>query len=188
MLNQQIGNYVLCSLLGEGASARVYRGEHVYLHNYAAIKVLHSKLAEKEFLRFQEEALLVARLDHPRIVRLKDYGIQDGYPYLIMDEACESLRKRMPCGDSLSLDQLIIYVRQIASALQYIHNRGLVHRDVKPENILLNQRGEALLSDFGIAIADSSLLSQSREEARGTAYYMAPEQWQGKPGAASDQF
>ncbi len=188
MIDQQIGNYVIRSLLGEGASARVYRGEHIHLHTYAAVKVLHTKLAEQEHLRFQEEARLVARLDHPSIVRFIDYGIQDGYPYLIMDEACESLRRKMPRGVPLSLDQLIIYVRQIASALQYVHDQGLVHRDVKPENILLNQKGEALLSDFGIAITDSSLLSQSHEEAKGTAYYMAPEQWQGRAEAASDQY
>ncbi|HLZ57493.1 MAG TPA: protein kinase [Ktedonosporobacter sp.] len=185
---KQIGNYRLQDLLGEGAYAEVYRGQHVHLHTYVAIKILRTQLEADDIIRFEQEACLIARLNHLNIVRLLDYGVENGHSYLIMDEACGSLREKMPPGVPLSLEQLVIYIKQIASALQYIHNQGLIHRDIKPQNILLNHKGEALISDFGIAVHQQLVLAQPEDVARGSTSYMAPEQWEGMPEPASDQY
>ena len=190
-LGQQLGNYRLISLLGQGGYAEVYLGQHVRLNQQAAIKVLHAHLTEQEAEHFQQEAQTIATLVHPGIVRVFDYDVQDGVPFLVIDYAPNgTLRQRYPKGSLVPLPFIISSVKQVADALQYAHEQKFIHRDVKPENMLLGRRQEVLLSDFGIAtIAHStSSLNVGSEGASGTLAYMAPEQIEGHPRAASDQY
>src|SRR5258708_25804835 len=99
-----------------------------------------------------------------------------------------TLSQRQPRGTKLPVNLVVSYVKQIADALQYAHEEKLIHRDVKPENMLLGRRNEVLLSDFGIALVAQNSRSQRTQEAIGTVAYMAPEQIQGKPRPASDQY
>jgi serine/threonine protein kinase len=190
-LGQQFGNYRLVSLLGQGGYAEVYLGQHVRLNQQAAIKVLHTHLTDQEAEHFQQEAQTIATLVHPGIVRVFDYDVQEGVPFLVMDYAPGgTLRRRYPKGSLVPLPVIISAVRQVADALQYAHEQKFIHRDVKPENMLLGRREEVLLSDFGIAtIAHStSSLSASAQGTSGTLAYMAPEQIEGHPRPASDQY
>ncbi|HJT55810.1 MAG TPA: ABC transporter substrate-binding protein [Ktedonobacteraceae bacterium] len=188
-VGQQFGNYRLVALLGQGGFAEVYLGQHVRLELQAAIKVLHAQLMAEESAQFQQEAQTIARLTHPSIVRVFDFDVQDGVPFLVMDYTPNgSLRHHHPKGRVLPLPQVVSYVKQVATALQYAHERKFIHRDVKPENILLGREGEVLLSDFGLAALAHSSGSLSTQEAVGTLAYMAPEQIEGYPRAASDQY
>ncbi len=187
---QQFGNYRLTRLLGTGAFAEVYLAEQVYLGTQAAIKVLHTQLATAEDVeKFRMEARTIATLVHPNIVRVLDFGVQGSTPYLLMDYAPNgSLRQKFPPSQPLSPAVVLPYLKQMAEALQYAHDQRLVHRDVKPENILLGRNNEGLLSDFGIALVAQSTNMQQTQGIAGTAAYMAPEQFQGKPRPASDQY
>jgi len=190
-LGQQFGNYRLVSLLGQGGYAEVYLGQHLRLNQQAAIKVLHAHLTEQEAEHFQQEAQTIATLVHPGIIRVFDYDVQEGVPFLVMDYAPHgTLRRRYPKGSLVPLPVIVSSVKQVADALQYAHEQKFIHRDVKPENMLLGRREEVLLSDFGIAtIAHStSSLSTSAEGTSGTLAYMAPEQIEGHPRPASDQY
>src|SRR5207245_35647 len=110
-------------------------------------------------------------------------------PFLVMDFAPNgTLRKRHPRGVPLPLSTIVSYVTQLADALQYAHEQKVIHRDIKPENMLLGRRNEVLLSDFGIALVAQSSRYQSTQDIVGTISYMSPEQIQGKPRPASDQY
>jgi predicted ATPase/DNA-binding CsgD family transcriptional regulator len=188
-VGQHLGNYRLVALLGQGSYAQVYLGQHVRLPLQVAIKVLHTHLTGREAEHFQQEAETIARLMRPSIVRILDYDVQAGVPFLVMDYAPHgSLRRRYPKGTVVPLPQLVSYVKQIADALQYAHEQKFIHRDVKPENMLLGRHQELLLSDFGLAALAHSSASLSTQEAMGTLPYMAPEQIEGHPRAASDQY
>ena len=191
-VGQQLGHYRLVALLGRGGFAEVYLGEHIYLETTAAIKVLHTQLDSDEVESFRKEAQTVARLVHPHIVRVLDYGVEEGTPFLVVDYAPNgTLRKYHPKGVPLPLTAVVSYVAQVADALQYAHEQKVIHRDVKPENMLLGRRNEVLLSDFGIAIMAQSSRSESTQgmqDLAGTIAYMAPEQIQSQAIAASDQY
>jgi peptide/nickel transport system substrate-binding protein len=188
-VGQQFGNYRLVTLLGQGGYAEVYLGQHVRLSLQAAIKVLHTYLTGQEAEHFQQEAQTIAKLTHPAIIRILDYDVQEGVPFLVMDYAPGgSLRRRYPKGSVVPLPQIVSYVKQVAAALQYAHERKFIHRDVKPENMLVGRQQEVLLSDFGLAAMAHSSASLSAQEAVGTLPYMAPEQIEGHPRAASDQY
>jgi serine/threonine protein kinase len=187
-VGQVFGNYQLLRFLGQGAFAEVYLGEHRYIEMAAAIKVL-THMEPETHEAFRNEARAIARLEHPHIIRLRDFGIQDGTPYLIMDYMPNgTLRALHPRGTRLPFEQIVSYVQQIASALDYAHQQRLIHRDIKPENILLNARREVLLSDFGLAVVLSTVDSLSTQNEGGTPLYMAPEQINNHPGPASDQY
>ncbi len=189
-VGQQIGNYRLDRLLGHGGFADVYLGTHVYLNTQAAIKLLHTQLDEEGIEAFRNESLTIAHLIHPHVVRVLDFDVEDNKPFLIMDYAPNgSLRERHTKGTRLPSATVVSYVKQVASALQYAHDLKLIHRDVKPGNMLLNQQNEVLLSDFGIALVSQSSRNQQTEDVViGTMSYMAPEQIQGKARPASDQY
>ncbi len=187
---RQIGNYSLIHLLGQGGFADVYLGEHIYLKTQAAIKVLRVQLSESSIEDFMNEARTIAQLEHPNIVRVFECGItEDRTPFLVMTYAPNgSLRQRHPKGTCLLPGQILPYIQQIASALHFAHQHKLIHRDVKPENMLIGLNHQLLLSDFGLALLAQSSSIQSTKEMAGTAPYMPPEQLQGKPRFASDQY
>jgi predicted ATPase/DNA-binding CsgD family transcriptional regulator len=186
---QQLGNYRLTSLLGTGGMVSVYLAEHVHLGTQAAIKVLSSSLLQTKLEHFLTEARIIARLEHPHILRVLDFGVEEDIPFLVMSYASSgSLRQLHPATTTVPLNTLISYIMQLAEALQYAHNEHVIHRDIKPENMLVGRRNEILLSDFGLAILSSNATSQKMYPAAGTLAYMAPEQIQGKPCTASDQY
>jgi serine/threonine protein kinase len=188
-VGQRLGNYHLIKQLGHGGFADVYLGEHVYLKTLAAIKVLRMELNTDERNNFLKEARTIAHLVHPHIIRVLDFGVEGYTPFLVMDYAPNgTLRDRHPLGTRLPLSTILVYVKQVASALQYAHDQHFIHRDVKPGNMLIGQNDEILLSDFGIALVAQNTHSQSTQDTVGTASYMAPEQIEGKPRAASDQY
>jgi serine/threonine protein kinase len=188
-VGQQIGNYRLVRWLGQGGFAEVYLGEHLYLDTQVAIKLLHTQLGRDGTEQFRAEARTIAHLEHPHIVRVLDFGVEGNTPYLIMSYAPHgSLRQRHPPGTQLPLEMIVSYVKQIAEALQYAHDQKLIHRDIKPENVLVGRQQEVLLSDFGLVTLSHQTYSLQTGRAAGTLTYMAPEQIQGKPRPASDQY
>jgi serine/threonine protein kinase len=189
-IGQQLGNYRLIRHLGKGGFAEVYLGEHIYLKTQAAIKLLQTKVANQEDLdSFLKEAQTIAHLVHPHIVRVLDFGVDGETPFLAMDYAPNgTLRQLHPRGTKLPVTTVIPYVKQIADALQHAHDEKLIHRDIKPENMLVGRRNDILLSDFGIALIAQSSRYQSTQDVIGTVAYMSPEQIQGKPRPASDQY
>jgi serine/threonine protein kinase/streptogramin lyase len=189
-VDQQLGNYRLARLLGKGGFAEVYLGVHIHLGTEAAIKVLSTQLATAgEVEKFRQEARTLATLVHPNIIRVFDFDVVDSSPYLVMDYAPNgSLRQRFPQNTPLAPATFLPYLQHIAEALDYAHAHRFVHRDIKPENLLLGRNGEALLSDFGVATVAQTSSQQSTQNIAGTAAYMAPEQLQGHPRAASDLY
>jgi tetratricopeptide (TPR) repeat protein len=189
LVGGRIGKYRLMSVLGRGGFAEVYLGLHTYLQTLAAIKVLHTRLSDADRNRFLVEARLIGQLDHPHIVRVLDFGVERGIPFLVMEYAARgSVHQAHPQGSPMGLDRIVSFVGQLASALQYAHDLGIIHRDVKPENILLKKSYQVLLSDFGIAAAIGGAVLQQPWDALGTVEYAAPEHLQGDLLAASDQY
>src|SRR5205823_2542719 len=185
---QQLGNYRLLRLLGRGGFAEVYLGQHIYLNNNAALKVLQIVLNEEDIESFVQEARTLASLTHPHIIRVLDFAVENGTPFLVMEYAASgTLRDRHPQNSRLPSETIVAYVRQVAAALQYAHDQKLIHRDVKPENMLLGYKNAVLLSDFGLAVIAQSSRDRLQTVA-GTVTYMAPEQLQGRACPASDQY
>jgi len=189
-VGQQLDQYHLEQRIGIGTFGEVYLAEHIQTHSRVAVKTLHIHPTPDELKRFLQEARLgMVHLKHPHIVPLLDFGIEQDIPFLVMDYAPNgTLRQKHPLGEQLSLELVASYVIQMSSALQHAHDRRLIHRDVKPQNMLLGSRGQVLLSDFGIATIAHSEHSLVTQEMAGSANYIAPEQVRGKPLPASDQY
>jgi serine/threonine protein kinase/energy-coupling factor transporter ATP-binding protein EcfA2 len=189
LIGQQLGHYHLLRHIGEGSFADVYLGEHQYLEVPAAIKVLHMHMKADAQDAFRREARTIAHLQHPHIVRVLDFGFQGQMPYLVMEYTPKgTLRTMHPKGTRLLAEQVVRYVKQIALALDFAHGEHVIHRDVKPENLLINSKGEVVLSDFGIAVVQNTLASFTEQKFAGTPTYTAPEQIQHQPCPASDQY
>ncbi len=204
-----LGRYRLVRLIGSGGMGEVYLAEDPGIQRQVAIKVIRTEIAaypDAETARmatrlFQREAQAIARLDHPHILPLYDYGEQKIHDsvltYLVMpyrpDGSLAQWLQHNNRAASLSLEDIAHFVRQSASALQYAHDHGIIHQDVKPTNFLvrLNEdhpnRPDLLLTDFGVAKL-STLTSSMSQSIRGTPAYMSPEQCQGHSVLASDQY
>ncbi len=195
MLNlkgKDLGRYHLIEPLGEGGMAMVYKAYDATLDRNVAIKVIRTEIGgDPTFLqRFQREAKALAKLDHPYILKVLDYGEQEGLPYLVMPfVAGGTLKARM--GSPTSPGETARILAPIARALAYAHQQGIIHRDVKPANILITPTGEPMLSDFGIA---KMLENEGHTQltatgvGMGTPDYMAPEQWLGTVDARTDVY
>jgi serine/threonine protein kinase len=188
-IGRQFGPYHIVRQLGMGSFGAVYLAEHRYLETLVAIKILNILIKQEMHEQFTHEARLNAHLEHPHIIRVITFDFEDRTPYLVMEYVPNgTLRTLYSKGTRAPLEQIINYVKQIASALDYAHEQHVIHRDVKPENVLLNAKREILLSDFGIAVMQRTLDSLSTQNIAGTPAYMAPEQIQSHPCPASDQY
>jgi eukaryotic-like serine/threonine-protein kinase len=184
---QRLGNYWITGRLGRGGFANVYLGEHVSLRKLAAIKVLNGRPTREKLERFWAEASITDELSHRHIVQVFDFEEESAPPFLVMHYARYGDLKARHQGEWLPLDAIISYVKQIADALEYAHRRGVIHCDVKPDNILLDADGTVLVSDFGVAVSTDRYASVPRIFG-GTATYRAPEQYWGRSLPASDQY
>lgn len=184
LIGKKLGQYQIEEKIGEGGMASVFKAYQPSLDRYVALKVLPPKFAQNPVFvkRFSREARSIARLHHPNILPVYDFGIDRDYSYLVMRcvESTQTLGSLM--HPSLDFEQSLSLVTQIAEALSYAHQHGVVHRDVKPSNILIDNGGWALLSDFGLAKVEESVTSHLTDTGKsiGTAAYMSPEQAQGR--------
>ena len=185
MKRQLGGRYQLGPMIGTGGMADVYLAEDLRLHREVAIKILRSDLArDPAFVtRFNKEALAVAALNHPGIVAVYDAGQEKTtsgvMPYIVMEYVeGKTLRELLHDGDRLLFDRAIEIVEGILNALSYSHKSGIVHRDIKPGNIMITESGAVKVMDFGIAraLADAGATLTSTWNIVGTAQYLSPEQ------------
>jgi serine/threonine protein kinase len=187
----RLGEYQLLEDIGRGGMAVVYEGRHVETGRKVAVKVLHPQLAiEPNFkTRFKREAEVLSSLDHPSIAPILAYGEAQGQMYIVMPFMdIGSLSDRLE-GGPLNVEEGAEIITQISSALQYAHEAGVVHRDVKPSNILVDDEGCAKLADFGFAHIVDASLSLTGSALIGTPAYMSPEQIQGgKISPKTDQY
>jgi serine/threonine protein kinase len=183
ILGATIGKYQLIEFLGEGALAKVYKAYHPDLRRHASMKILHPEiLKDQGFVsRFQEEAQSLARLKHPNIVQIYDASITQKFPYLVMEyiqgrdlrqfiQEFKINQKRIPVTTTLRI------VYSIGLALAFAHKNMVIHRDIKPGNILLEDSGRVVLSDFGLARLAGQLEHLDESLPVGTPAYAAPEQ------------
>lgn len=183
-----LGPYQVQSLLGKGGMASVYRGFDQNLQRPVAIKVLAEEATQIEFARrFKREARLLASLRHPNIVQIYAFGQQHGYIYMVQELLTgitlkQHLHDLAEHGERSSRHDIISIMTQLASALDAAHTAGIIHRDVKPANVMWNAHGEVILTDFGIA---KRVMTSSDQTLNGvvigTPNYLSPEQAQGLP-------
>jgi serine/threonine protein kinase len=183
LIGQTLGQYEVTELLGQGGMATVYKAHQASIDRYVAIKVLppHAALDDQFVERFQLEAKTIGSLQHPHILPLYDYGTQDDILYLVMAYVdAGSLEDIIEDRENLSVRRIEKILREIASALDYANRRGVIHRDVKPANILIDGEGHALLADFGIVKMMGNDQNLTGTGVVGTPAYIAPEQGQGE--------
>jgi peptide/nickel transport system substrate-binding protein len=183
LTGKQFGAYQIISPFGQGGMATVYKAYQPSMDRFVALKVLprfHS--ADPEFLgRFEQEAKALAQLQHPHILPVYDFGESEGYTYFVMPLIKDGNLAECLADEQLSLERINQIISQVGVALDFAHSRGFVHRDVKPSNILLDESGNCMLMDFGIA----KIIEGSKEFTRtggilGTPVYMSPEQGSGQ--------
>jgi tRNA A-37 threonylcarbamoyl transferase component Bud32 len=182
LVGRTLANYTILDAIGQGGMATVYRARDLRDDSIVAIKVLSPYVAaDPKFRgRFDREVNLLRRLAHPNIVPILAFGQADGYHYIVMPYfAGGTLHDRLRAGPLLPLEGARI-VEQISSALDFAHQQGIIHRDVKPSNILLGENGEAKLTDFGFAHVPWESASLTGSLLIGTPAYMSPEQVDGK--------
>ncbi|MBE2196416.1 MAG: protein kinase [Anaerolinea sp.] len=185
MIGRQFGGYTITGMLGKGGMAAVYRARQESMGREVALKIIDPELLrESEFVkRFEREMRAIGMMSHAHILKVFDFGQQDGVFYMVMELLSGgSVAEMIGRGKRIPLPKVSQILTQVASALDYAHQKGVIHRDLKPQNILLDEAGNAFLVDFGIAklVDEGGHLTQTGTVV-GTPAYIAPEHWLGKP-------
>lgn len=185
LVGTTIGPYQITQRLGRGGMADVYKAFHRELSIHRAIKFIRPEFVTSDDFRarFQQEAQSVARLRHPNIVQIHDFGVSDGHFYMVMEFLeGRTLKELLRTTGRTTPSTAVNIVKGVAEALEYAHSRDLIHRDIKPDNIMIDLEGRPVLMDFGIAklVTASTQLTQTGAGI-GTPAYMAPEQARGEP-------
>jgi len=182
-IGETVGPYKITSYLGQGGMATIYRAKQLTLDRDVALKVIHPALKDDQsfILRFKREASIVAKLNHPNIVPVYDFGEFEGVSYIVMRFIEGQTLKDVLTDQKLGTKQILDILRPVADALAYAHSRGVLHRDVKPSNVLIDTEGNVYLADFGLArIAQSNESTLSQEMIIGSPQYISPEQGKGE--------
>ncbi len=179
LVGHQLGQYQLIEQIGKGGMATVYRARQASIGRDVAIKILPSTLMHDDtFLaRFYREAEVIARLQHPHILPVYDFGEYEGMPYIVMALLSGgTLADRIHSEGPIDLTEVGRIVAQVSSALDFAHSKGIIHRDFKPSNVLLDEQGNTYLADFGLAKVTETTMQLTGTGVMGTPMYMAPEQ------------
>jgi serine/threonine protein kinase len=182
LTGKQFGSYQIVAPLGEGGMAAVYKAHQPAMERFVAIKVLPRRMSSSDeyVSRFRREARLLAQLQHPHILPVFDYGEAEGYPYIVMPFIVSGTLADILRKQRLTLPEARRIISQIGDALGYAHARGMIHRDIKPSNILIDESGNCLLTDFGLArMAEAAEKLTTSGAVMGTPAYMSPEQGTG---------
>jgi len=190
-MEQQVFNdrYKIIAKIGSGGMAEVYKAMDTVLDRPVAVKVLHRHFAEDEdfVTRFRREAQAAAGLNHPNIVSIYDWGSQNGTYFIVMELLeGKSLKQYMTAKGIIPPAEAMEIIKKVLSAINFAHKHDIIHRDIKPHNIMLTREGEVKVTDFGIARAGVSTMTQTGT-VLGTAHYLSPEQARGQDvGVTSD--
>jgi serine/threonine protein kinase len=195
-IGQSFGRYHIIEKLGEGGMAVVYKAYDTRLESEVAIKFIRTErlvpeVADKALKRFEREAKALAKLSHPNIVRVTDYGEQDGRPYLVMPYLSGGTLKQKLQGKPMAWREAARLLLPIAEALDYAHHQSILHRDIKSSNILITDSGAPMLADFGVAKlfeAEDTVDLTGTGVGIGTPEYMAPEQGRGQTDVRSEVY
>lgn len=192
-LPETVGKYIVTRLIGEGGMGRVYRGIDPDTRGVVAIKtILEARLESTSALpRFLREMQILAGLDHPGVVKIRDRGMCAEGHFLVMEFVDgEPLDKRIRAGDAFPRKQALDITDRIASALEYLHSQGIMHRDLKPGNIMVDHQGHVTLVDFGLSrFLDGGGTVTGEGRVIGSPHYLPPEQWRGeKPDHRADVY
>ena len=175
--------YKILFLIGQGGMADVYLAQDLILSREVAIKILRQSLANDPMtlVRFQREASAASKLSHPNVVDIYDVGEADGYHYIVMEYIRgRTLKQLINQRGALDYHEAISIMKQLTSAIAKAHANHIIHRDIKPQNVLVKDDGTAKLTDFGIAIANDAVQLTYYNTVMGSAHYLAPETAQGK--------
>ena len=177
--------YRVTARIGHGGMAEVYEGNDIIGKKTVAIKLIRKDVMENpvNLIRFKNEATIAASLNHPNIVKVYNHGTVDGVPYIANEFIKgQNLKQVLDFRSSVPIEEAVDYMIQLASALDYAHSHGIVHRDVKPDNLYVMGDGTIKLGDFGIAQTDAtSQITSKDSEIVGSVHYLAPEITSGKP-------
>ncbi|WP_347487922.1 Stk1 family PASTA domain-containing Ser/Thr kinase [Desulfoscipio sp. XC116] len=188
MIGKMLGNrYEILEKLGGGGMAIVYKSRDTFLNRYVTVKVLRPEFtSDEDFIRrFRREAQAVASLSHPNIVNIHDVGQEEGIHYLVMEYIQgDNLKAVIRKNGHLKPDHAVRFAVQVCGALEHAHENHIVHRDVKPHNILITDDGRAKLTDFGIAMEATSGTITRTDTIMGSVHYLSPEQARGETATA----
>ena len=190
---EHLGRHEILETIAAGGQGTVYRARDTVLDRVVAVKVINQPVTDDpQYLEaLQREARLASSLDHPNITRVHDFQVESDTGYITMEYVPDSHDKHIRVGQPLPYQQAVGIAIEVCRGLVHAHENGVVHRDIKPQNILLTEEGHAKVSDFGIARALASSTQSGGTQAMGTAWYMSPEQWGGShettvPDASTD--
>ena len=178
-VGETVGQFEIVEYIGQGGMATIYKAHQTNLDRFVALKVIHPVLKDDQaFLnRLKREASIIAKLNHPNIVTVYDFSEFEGIPFLVLRFIDGKTLKAVLQQQRLGTTQILKIIRPVADALSYAHSRGVLHRDVKPSNILIDNEGHVYLTDFGLArIAHSSESTSSHDMMIGSPHYLSPEQ------------